>query len=69
MSSIRWSFAALGCFVIALLAVLAANVPPGRNAPTLCFIIAGVAALIGVFFRIRALKDLRQAYRERGQQQ
>lgn len=69
MSNIRWSLAALGCFMVALLAVLAANVPPGKNAPVLCFVIAGVAAVVGVYFRIRALKDLRQAYRERGQQQ
>ena len=67
MSNIRWSLAALGFFLLALLAVLAANFPPGRNAPTLCFVIAGVAAVAGVLCRIRALKELRQLYRDRRQ--
>lgn len=67
MSNLRWSLAALGCFVVALLAVLAANFPPGRNAPVLCFLIAAVAAIAGIVCRFRALKELRQAYRERRQ--
>ncbi|MGY4719546.1 hypothetical protein [Naumannella cuiyingiana] len=64
-SSLRWSIATFACFAAALLAVLAANVPPGRSAPIVCFAIAGAFVIVGLVLRFQTVRQLNRESRER----